>query len=105
MWVLGKEPRKSSGRSGLLTTEPSQQPAWSFPSYSLLSSILLQDHLTVALSLVSCPQNGSARRAVAAQPGRKRKSNCLGTDEVGLEEQREREAGKGGVGLGMVFTR
>ncbi|XP_028565418.1 histone acetyltransferase KAT5 isoform X1 [Lacerta agilis] len=28
------------------------------------------------------PQNGSARRAVAAQPGRKRKSNCLGTDEV-----------------------
>ncbi|XP_048711996.1 histone acetyltransferase KAT5 isoform X3 [Caretta caretta] len=27
------------------------------------------------------PQNGSARRAVAAQPGRKRKSNCLGTDE------------------------
>nr|XP_060622565.1 histone acetyltransferase KAT5-like isoform X1 [Anolis sagrei ordinatus] len=30
-----------------------------------------------------CPflQNGSARRAVATQPGRKRKSNCLGTDE------------------------
>ncbi|XP_015272347.1 PREDICTED: histone acetyltransferase KAT5 isoform X1 [Gekko japonicus] len=28
------------------------------------------------------PQNGSARRAVPAQPGRKRKSNCLGTDEV-----------------------
>ncbi|XP_063491665.1 histone acetyltransferase KAT5 isoform X9 [Symphalangus syndactylus] len=27
------------------------------------------------------PQNGAARRAVAAQPGRKRKSNCLGTDE------------------------
>uniref|UniRef100_A0A8C3MQL5 Histone acetyltransferase KAT5 n=1 Tax=Geospiza parvula TaxID=87175 RepID=A0A8C3MQL5_GEOPR len=27
------------------------------------------------------PQNGSARRAVAAQPGRKRKSACLGTDE------------------------
>ncbi|XP_069738474.1 histone acetyltransferase KAT5 isoform X1 [Phaenicophaeus curvirostris] len=27
------------------------------------------------------PQNGSARRAAAAQPGRKRKSTCLGTDE------------------------
>ncbi|XP_001365749.2 histone acetyltransferase KAT5 isoform X3 [Monodelphis domestica] len=27
------------------------------------------------------PQNGSTRRALAAQPGRKRKSNCLGTDE------------------------
>nr|XP_021401413.2 histone acetyltransferase KAT5 [Lonchura striata domestica] len=27
------------------------------------------------------PTNGSARRAVAAQPGRKRKSACLGTDE------------------------
>ncbi|XP_030331262.1 histone acetyltransferase KAT5 isoform X1 [Strigops habroptila] len=27
------------------------------------------------------PQNGSTRRAAAAQPGRKRKSTCLGTDE------------------------
>ncbi|XP_043925110.1 histone acetyltransferase KAT5 isoform X2 [Protopterus annectens] len=27
------------------------------------------------------PQNGAARRVVAAQPGRKRKANCLGTDE------------------------
>lgn len=38
---------------------------------------------------------------MAAQPGRKRKSNCLGTDEVGIEEQRKREAGKQGVDLGM----
>lgn len=78
-----------------MVTKPSQQPAWSFPSSSLLSSILLQDHLTVTLSLLSCPQNGSARRAVAAQPGRKRKSNCLGTDEVGFEEQGRGKPGKG----------
>uniref|UniRef100_G1TEY7 histone acetyltransferase n=1 Tax=Oryctolagus cuniculus TaxID=9986 RepID=G1TEY7_RABIT len=48
------------------------------------------------------PQNGSARRAVAAQPGRKRKSNCLGTDEVGLGAGWGGAVEAGGRGLGLV---
>lgn len=56
-----------------------------FPSFLLPPGGPSEAHLTAPLLfLPSYLQNGSARRAVAAQPGRKRKSNCLGTDEVGL---------------------
>lgn len=52
MWALGKEPM-TYRRPGFLTTKPSQQPVRSSTSSFLLSSILLQDHLTVTLSVLS----------------------------------------------------
>lgn len=70
-----------------LSFPPGESPKPSLlPSYPLVAPFGLTSQ-PLLLSLPYHLQNGSARRAVAAQPGRKRKSNCLGTDEVGLGEE------------------
>lgn len=93
-WFLSAE---TEGGGGFPSNSSAQRdsPSFSFsPGESSTPSLLLLSvlwQLSLGLShnhpllfLPSHLQNGSARRAVAAQPGRKRKSNCLGTDEVGL---------------------
>lgn len=99
-WFLSAE---TEGGGGFTSNSSAQRdsPSLSFsPGKSSKPSLLPFFNAPVApfrlmsqppfLFLPSRLQNGSARRAVAAQPGRKRKSNCLGTDEVGLGK---REAG------------
>ena len=98
-WFLSAE---TEGGGGFTSNSSAQRdsPGLSFPPGESPKPSLLPSYplvapfgLTSQPPLLSFPchlQNGSARRAVSAQPGRKRKSNCLGTDEVGLGR---REAG------------
>uniref|UniRef100_A0A673U4W2 histone acetyltransferase n=1 Tax=Suricata suricatta TaxID=37032 RepID=A0A673U4W2_SURSU len=90
-WFLSAE---TEGGGGFTSNSSAQRdsPSLSFPSGKFPPTFFflpLSSPLAVPFRLNSAtfsllhlhPQNGSARRAVAAQPGRKRKSNCLGTDE------------------------
>ena len=71
-------------RTSLTTVTTSTQKGDSLVAMLLMLSLLLVLPAVVDLLCLPSlnPQNGTARRLLPSQPGRKRKANCGGTDEV-----------------------
>ncbi|XP_072887541.1 histone acetyltransferase KAT5 isoform X3 [Hemitrygon akajei] len=90
-WAAGNTPPTHPTREALLLTQrPSTHIGWGWGKKRKLEAVSLATQCSpvtpvTAASEIPTPvyaqQNGSARRPVSVGAGRKRKANCLGTDE------------------------
>uniref|UniRef100_A0A8C4X3I5 Histone acetyltransferase KAT5 n=1 Tax=Erpetoichthys calabaricus TaxID=27687 RepID=A0A8C4X3I5_ERPCA len=84
-----KKEAKTPTKNGLPTSRPSSPERDVVSIYKKVEAVSLATQVSPATPVPSLPastetnqaSNGSARRLIPTQPGRKRKANCLGTDE------------------------